>query len=255
MKKLEHQVAVITGAGSGIGKAIAELFAAEGCAVIAADINPEKLDQLSSTIKAQGGMITTIQCNMVEESEIDHLINSAIDIYGRIDILINNAGVMDNFQPIGEVDNTTWDRVMSVNVTGPFKAIRKIIPVFLNQQKGNIINIASLGGLKGAIAGAAYTTSKHALIGLTKNTGYVYGNLGIRCNAIAPGAVMTSIGDTIDMSAVSPLAQQTILKGMVLNPKNGSPTELAEVALFLASDASSFVNGTVLVADGGWNAA
>ena len=117
---------------------------------------------------------------------------------------------------------------------------------------GNIINIASIGGLKGGVAGAAYTTSKHALIGLTKNTGHVYAKTGIRCNAIAPGAVATSIGETIDITKITPMVQDRIMTGMALNPRIGEPNEIAAAALFLASDDASFINGAVLVVDGGW---
>jgi NAD(P)-dependent dehydrogenase (short-subunit alcohol dehydrogenase family) len=160
---------------------------------------------------------------------------------------------MDNFQPVGEVDNETWDRVMKVNVDGPYKAMRGAIKIFMENGSGNIINIASIGGLKGGVAGAAYTTSKHALIGLTKNTGHMYAKSGIRCNAIAPGAVATSIGETIDMTKITPMVQDRIMTGMALNPRIGEPNEIATAALFLASDDASFINGAVLVVDGGWS--
>ena len=119
---------------------------------------------------------------------------------------------------------------------------------------GCIVNIASIGGLCGARAGAAYTASKHALIGLTKNTGFIYAKTGIRCNAIAPGAVATSIGDTIDMSKITPLINDRIMSGLVLNAKTGEPADIAKAALFLASDDAAYVNGSVLTADGGWTA-
>jgi NAD(P)-dependent dehydrogenase (short-subunit alcohol dehydrogenase family) len=160
---------------------------------------------------------------------------------------------MDNFQPVGEVDNETWDRVMKVNVDGPYKAMRGAIKIFMENGSGNIINIASIGGLKGGVAGAAYTTSKHALIGLTKNTGHMYAKSGIRCNAIAPGAVATSIGETIDMTKITPMVQDRIMTGMALNLRIGEPNEIATAALFLASDDASFINGAVLVVDGGWS--
>lgn len=253
MKKLENKVAVITGAGAGMGKAIAQCFASAGCRVIAADINTARLDVLKAEVEASGGAITTIIANMAVESDIEAMIQKAISEYGTLDILINNAGIMDNFQPVGEVDNATWERVMAINVDGPFKAMRGALKIFTAKGSGNIINICSIGGLKGGVAGAAYTTSKHALVGLTKSTGYMYSKSGIRCNGIAPGAVNTSIGETIDMTKITPLVQDRIMTGMALNPRTGNPEEIAQVALFLASDDSNFVNGHIMVVDGGWS--
>jgi NAD(P)-dependent dehydrogenase (short-subunit alcohol dehydrogenase family) len=254
MKKLENKVAVITGAGAGMGKAITLLFVNNGCKVIAADINQDRLNTLGAEVKKMGGIITTIKADMANEVDIDAMIKLAKNTYGTLNILVNNAGIMDNFQPVGEVDNDTWNRVMKVNVDGPYKAMRGAIKIFMENGSGTIINIASIGGLKGGVAGAVYTTSKHALIGLTKNTGYMYAKMGIRCNAIAPGAVATSIGDTIDMTKITPLVQDRIMTGIALNPRTGEPNEIAAAALFLASDDASFVNGSVIVVDGGWSA-
>lgn len=254
MKKLENKVAVITGAGAGMGKAIAILFASHGCKIVAADINEERLRTVENEVKNAGGSITIIKANMANEDDIDAMIDLAKNTYGTLDFLVNNAGVMDNFQPVGEVDNSTWDRVMKINVDGPYKAMRSALKIFMEQGRGNIINIASIGGLKGGAAGAAYTTSKHALIGLTKNTGHMYAKSGIRCNAIAPGAVATSIGETIDMTKITPMVQDRIMTGLALNPRTGEPDEIANVALFLASNDAGFINGAVLVVDGGWSA-
>jgi NAD(P)-dependent dehydrogenase (short-subunit alcohol dehydrogenase family) len=236
-----------------MGKAITLLFVNNGCKVIAADINQDRLNTLDAEVKKLGGIITTIKANMANDVDVDAIINLAKTTYGTLNILVNNAGVMDNFQPVGEVDNETWDRVMKVNVDGPYKAMRGAIKIFMENGSGNIINIASIGGLKGGVAGAAYTTSKHALIGLTKNTGHMYAKSGIRCNAIAPGAVATSIGETIDMTKITPMVQDRIMTGMALNPRIGEPNEIATAALFLASDDASFINGAVLVVDGGWS--
>ena len=167
---------------------------------------------------------------------------------------MNNAGIMDNFQPVAEVDEQLMQRVMKINFEGPFKAMRWTCQHFLTKGSGNIINVSSIGGVKGGVAGAAYTSSKFALIGLSRNTGYMYAKSGIRCNVIAPGAVETNIAGTIDFSKITPLVQDRIMSGMVLNPRTGSSEEIAKAALFLASDDSSFVNGEVLVVDGGWTA-
>lgn len=253
MKKLVNRVALVTGAGSGMGKAIATLFAAEGCKIVATDIQAGRLEILEKEIRKEGGEVTTLLANVAVEADIEAMIGKALEVYGKLDILINNAGIMDHFAPVGELDNAMWEKVMKVNVDGPMKAMRAAIPVFLKQGSGVIVNIASLGGLMGSRAGAAYTASKHAVIGLTKNTGYMYAKSGIRCNAIAPGAVNTNIGDTIDFTRITPLINERIMTGMALNPRTGEPVEIARAALFLASDDASFVNATVLTVDGGWN--
>ena len=254
MKKLENKVAIVTGAGAGMGKAIASLFASEGCKVVAADINEHRLEALKTEIAVSGGEVTAVLANMALEADIENMIQTAVRQYGRLDILVNNAGIMDHFAPVGELDNEMWDKVMKINVEGPFKAMRSAVRIFLAQGSGVILNIASVGGLQGARAGAAYTTSKHALIGLTKNTGFMYSKSGIRCNAIAPGAVNTSISDTIDFSKITPLVNDRIMAGMPLNPRTGEPDEIARAALFLVSDDASFVNGQTLTVDGGWTA-
>jgi NAD(P)-dependent dehydrogenase (short-subunit alcohol dehydrogenase family) len=254
MKKLENKVSVITGAGSGMGKEIALLFAAEGSKVIATDIDQKRLDTLKIEIKEQGGEVTTLISNIAKEEDIENMISVAVSTYGTLDILVNNAGIMDHFAPVAELENAMWEKVMKVNVDGPFKAMRSALKIFLKKGNGVIVNIASIGGLNAARAGAAYTASKHAVIGLTKNTGYMYSKSGIRCNAIAPGAVNTNIGDTIDFSKITPLVNERIMPGMALNPRTGEPSEIAKVALFLASDDSSFVNASVITVDGGWSA-
>jgi len=252
MNKLINKVAIVTGAGAGMGKAITQLYLEEDCKIIAADINSERLDILVKELATTGGSVTPVVVDMAKEEDIEKMFALAVSTYGTVDILVNNAGIMDNFAPVGELDNAMWQKVMAVNVDGPFKAMRSAVNIFLPKSSGVIINIASIGGLQGARAGAAYTASKHALIGLTKNTGYLYAKLGIRCNAIAPGAINTSIGDTIDFSKITPLINERIMPGMTLNPRSGEPNEIAKAALFLASDDSSFVNGTVLTVDGGW---
>jgi NAD(P)-dependent dehydrogenase (short-subunit alcohol dehydrogenase family) len=182
------------------------------------------------------------------------MIKCAVDNYGTLDILVNNAGVMDDFSPAGVLTDSNWERVMNINVTGPMRAIRSALKIMLLKHAGVIINIASIGGLQGGRAGAAYTTSKHALIGLTKNTGYMYSKSGIRCNAIAPGAMNTNIAKGLDFSALPgiELFNDRIAPGLALNPRASDPMEVANLALFLASDEASFINAATLVADGGW---
>lgn len=254
MNRLADRVAIVTGAASGLGKAISLRYAAEGAKLVAADKNENKLAELSDAVQQQQGTITTVVADLLDGSQIVKMVQTAVAAYGTVDILVNNAGIMDNFYPVADVTDELWDRVMRINLDAPFKAMREVLPIMLAKGSGVIVNITSVGGLEGARAGAAYTASKHALVGLTKNTGYVYAKAGIRCNAIAPGAMDTEIGATIDMSKVPAIVQERVMPGMALNPRASDPVEVANLALFLASEEASFINGAVLVADGGWTA-
>lgn len=250
-KPLENKVAIITGAGSGMGKAMALLFAGKGAKVIVSDIKGERVDEVVKEITSKGGTAKGIITNVAKEDDVKKMIDAAVNDYGALDILVNNAGVMDDFAPVAEVSDEGWNKVIGVNLNGPFYACRLAVQQMLKQGKGVIVNVSSIGGLNGARAGAAYTASKHALIGLTKNIGFMYAAKGIRCNAIAPGGVSTNIMDGINPNKAG---LELISKGMASNPRMGEPSEIAELALFLASDKSSNVNGAVIVADGGWTA-
>ena len=251
MKKLENRTVIVTGAASGMGKAISILFAAEGANVVLADLKQNEIDQVVNSIIQEGGKAIGVVCNVANESDIKTLIDTTIKKFTTLDILINNAGVMDDFMPIDFVTNELWDRVMDVNLNGPFYACRSSIPIMLKQGNGIIINIASVGGLFGSRAGLSYTTSKHALIGLTKNIGFMYAQKGIRCNAIAPGGVNTNIGK--DMKP-NKFGYERCVSGGSNMPRTGESNEIATTALFLACNDSSFINGAVITADGGWTA-
>jgi len=250
--KLENKIAIVTGAASGIGKAIAVLYAQEGAKVVVADINLEAAQAVVAEIIAGEGVATAIVANVAKQEDVDNLIDSTVKTYGTLDILVNNAGIMDNFVPVAALTDELWEKVISVNVTGPMRAIRKAMPIFLEKKKGVIINTASIGGLCGSRAGVAYTASKYAVIGLTKNIGFQYALLGIRCNAIAPGGVNTNIGKTIDNP--DKFGMERAVSGSGNNPRMGEAVEIAQLALFLGSDDSSYINGTVVTADGGWTA-
>ncbi|MCI1953436.1 SDR family oxidoreductase [Ligilactobacillus acidipiscis] len=248
--RLKDKVAIVTGAGSGMGKAIAEDYAKEGAKVILADINEDTLNEVHQEITEAGGQATISVTNIANENDIDAVIKLATDTYGSLDILVNNAGIMDNFTAVGNVSNDLYDKVIAVNLTGPFKAARSAINVMEKQKNGGVIvNNASVGGLFGARGGAVYTISKHGLVGLTKNIAATYGRFGkVRANAIAPGGVNTNIQSTI--TNVDPLGGQA-LQAAGEGPL-GDPHQIAALAVFLGSDESSFLNGDIIKADGGW---
>lgn len=250
--KLKEKVAIVTGAASGIGKAIAILYAQEEAKVVVSDINIEGAEKTVAEIEAKGGCAVALSTNVAKEEDIQNLIDTAVKTYGTVDILVNNAGIMDNMAAVGDVTDELWDRILAVNTTSVMRAMRKVLPIFLDKGAGIIINIASVGGFEGSVAGAAYTASKHAVIGLTKNTGFQYAKEGIRCNAIAPGPVKTNIGST--MTNINNRGYAICQTGMSTITRMGEPEEIAGAALFLASDDSTFVNGHVLTVDGGWTA-
>lgn len=250
--KLQNKVAVVTGAASGMGKAIAILYAKEGAKVVVSDINLDAAKQTVEEIKTNGGEAIAVLANVAKEEDIQNFIDTAVSQYGTLDILVNNAGIMDNFEPAGDIEDEKWERIFAINTTSVMRATRKALTIFLEKQSGVIINVASAGGLQGARAGAAYTASKHAVVGFTKNTGYMYATKGIRCNAIAPGGVETNISSS--MTGVNQFGMERIQPGLAINPRVGKPEDIANIALFLASDESSFVNGTVITGDAGWTA-
>lgn len=252
MKKLQGQVAIVTGAGSGMGRAIAKLYAQEGAKVVVSDINKDTVEAVAKEIIAAHGEVMVAVGNVASQSDVDSLIESTVKHFGTLDIVVNNAGIMDEFMPVEVVTDEMWKRVFGVNVEGPMRIIRKAMPIFLEKKQGVIINIASVGGLNGSRAGVAYTASKHAVVGITKNVAFQYAMSGIRCNAIAPGGVNTNIGTT--MRHPNEFGMGRAMAGVGSNPRSGEPEEIATIALFLASKDASFVNGTVITADAGWTA-
>ena len=252
--KLKGKVAVVTGASSGMGREIAYVFAKEGAVVYAAARRLEKLEELAEKTKDFEGKIIPVSSNLINQEDAEKLVEYAYSDSGKLDILVNNAGIMDDFSGVGDVNDEMMNKVFDLNVFAPFYTSRKAVNIFLKEGRGVIVNIASIGGLYGARAGAVYTASKHALVGLTKNTGYMYAKKNIRCNAICPGAIETDIGSGEYMKHVNQDGMNTIMANIGGNPRSGSPSEIAEIAVFLASDESSLINGQCLAADAGWTA-
>ena len=252
--RLEGKVAIITGAASGMGLAMAKRFAAEGASVVAADWNAERLESAVASIRATGGKIVGSQGNIADQATAEGLIDLAVNTFGRLDILCNNAGVMDYMQGVGELSDDIWRKVMGINLDGPMFATRKAVRYMLAHGGGSIVNTASTAGLHGGAAGVAYTAAKHALVGITRNTAWMYAKRGIRCNAICPGATKTNIAETMPQERLDPTGGQRAQEFAALVPAYLEPEDIAAVALFLASDESRHINGAIIPADGGWDA-
>lgn len=251
MSKLENKVAIVTGAASGMGKSIAQLYAKEGAKVLLADFNVDGAKEVSDALNKEGYETAAVKVDVSRSEDIDSMYEKALELFGTIDITVNNAGIMDGFEPVGEISDERWDKIFEVNTKGVMRSMRKAVNYWLdNDKKGVIVNTISTGGLNGAHAGVAYGASKHAVVALTRNSAFMYAEKGIRVNGIAPGAVETNIGAS--MTSMSEFGFSRAKLTHDLSPHTAQPDEIGQVAVFLASDDSSFVNGTVIVADGGW---
>jgi NAD(P)-dependent dehydrogenase (short-subunit alcohol dehydrogenase family) len=253
--RLNGKVCVITGAGSGMGRAMAELFASEGASVVVGEWNAQTMEEVVAAVSAKGGKITGVQGNVAVRAEAEAVVDAAVKAYGRIDVLVNNAGVMDYMQGVGAVSDDVWERVIGVNLTGPMYTSRRAVQLMLESGGGSIVNVASTASISGAASGAAYVASKHGVLGLTRSTAWTYAQKGIRCNAILPGGTKTNIMSSVDPSKLDVDGAQRVGLYHTLMPLVLEPIDIANVALFLSSDESRFINGAVIAADGGWSAA
>lgn len=250
--KLKDKVIILTGASSGIGEATALKFAKEGAKVVTVARSEDKLNKIVERASEFSGEIIAIAGDVSKQEDVEKVVNKTIEAYGKIDILVNNEGILDNYLSADNMTDEIWDKVLDINVTGPMRLIREVLKHMIKENHGNIINTASVGGLYGGRGGMAYVASKHALVGITKHIGFMFQDKGIRCNAVAPGSIATEINQKVKEPNMEVLNK--LMKGFKLYPETGKPQEIANVMLFLASDDSSFVNGTTLVSDGGWTA-
>lgn len=239
------RTAIVTGAGSGIGRATALRLAREGARVVAADVSKERIDELVS--EQPGLSFVPVVGDITTQADVDAILAAA---NGRADLLANVAGIMDSFLPPAEVTDEVWDRVLAVNLTAVMRLTRAALPGMIDAGKGAIVNVSSEAGLRASASGAAYCASKHAVLGLTKSTAFFYMHQGVRANAVLPGAVATNI----EAPMGSQHAAKLIEPAMAANVQAVAvPEQLAATITWLLSDDASFVNGAMVTCDGGWS--
>ena len=248
------RTAIVTGGGSGIGKAIAETCAANGASVMVNDIVGQRAEDTAAAIRDAGGDAVAAIADVGDENAVAGFVADAVDRWGKIDMVFSNAGIVDDMKNIEDATTEMWNKVMSANATGAFFVLRAVLPHMRKAGKGAIVVTASVAGLRGAAAGPIYTASKHAAVGLTKSVAWYYGDTNIRCNAICPGATETNISGDMGLDFFDKKGLSRVQPVMALCEKMSSAQQMADVAIFLASDSASHVNGAIIAADGGWMA-
>jgi NAD(P)-dependent dehydrogenase (short-subunit alcohol dehydrogenase family) len=263
----EGRVVLVTGAGGGgalgrtaadrrsrrgTGRALALAFARAGAHVAAVDIDADAAAETVDEIRRLGGRAAAAAGSVTSVEDVERMFTEVERSLGAVDVLINNAGVDHGFMAVGQTSPEDWDRVLAVNLRGPYLTSRRALPAMIERRKGVIVNVVSVAGTSGGSTGAAYTASKHGLIGLTKSTAVAYAEFGVRCVGVSPGLIRNEV--TCEGPAIAARVGRGIGSGHAVNFRSGTPEELAEVVCFVASDRASFVNGAIVTADGGWTA-
>lgn len=251
---LSGRSAIVTGAGSGIGRAMALTFARNGADVLVSEFDAERAEETAAMIRQAGGNAVVHIGDIADEATADAFVALALKHWGKIDILCNNAGIVDKMELVQDISTDLWNKVFAVNVNGAFFGLRAVLPHMRERKSGAIVNTCSVASLRGGTAGAAYVASKHAVAGLTQNVAWSHGGEGIRCNGICPGAVETNISGGLGLSAFNPEGLALAMPILALCDRQVGPQAIANTALFLVSDAAYHINGVLLPVDGGWMA-
>ncbi len=247
--QVKDKVVIITGAGSGIGAATAKHFAKHGAQVIVSDIKEEKAQKTADAIKQEGGKATIITANVAKFEEVEKLVSDTVEKFGRLDVMVNNAGIGPrNMARVGEYTLEDWDNVVAVNQTGVFYCMKQALLQMTKQGEGNIVNIASLAGLKASLNNISYCASKFAVVGMTKSAALEYATKNIRINAVCPGYTESALLDKL-LSARPDMDQR--LKSVIPMKRYGQANEIADAVVWLASDNTKFITGQTITLDGG----
>ncbi len=244
---LKNKIALITGAGSGIGEATTLLFARNGSSVMLADMNTEGAERVLAEVKKNGGKGAVVKADVSNAADCEHMVAETVKQFGRLDIAVNNAGIGGPMALIGDYPIEGWDKVISINLSGAFYGMRYQIPAMLKNKGGAIVNMASVLGKVGFPTSAAYVAAKHGIVGLTENAALEYATQGIRVNAVGPGFIKTPLlDDNLTKEQMKGIAALHPMKRL------GTAEEVAELVLWLASDKASFVTGSYYNVDGGY---
>jgi NAD(P)-dependent dehydrogenase (short-subunit alcohol dehydrogenase family) len=242
-------VAVVTGASSGIGAATVRLLVERGWHAVGCDISPPRTDGPDYLVHDR---LEHRRLNVADRSHVAETFAAIVADYGRVDALVNVAAVNDGYTAAHHLSDALWDRVIGIDLSGPFYCARAVLPTMLEQGGGRIINVSSVSGLTGAVSGAAYTAAKHGVIGLTRSIAATYREERIRCNAVCPGSVATNISET-DVPS-DPWTKAKRKQWWERANPSSSPTEVASMIAYLLSDEAASVNGAIVTIDGGWTA-
>ena len=245
--RFTDKVAFVTGAASGIGRATAAAFAAEGARVVILDRDEAALRGTAAAVRAAGGTVLAIACDVAEPAQVEAAVARTVEAFGRLDIAFNNAGVENKAAPVAEIGLAEWDRILGINLRGTFLCMKHELAQMVRQGGGVVINTSSGAGVRGVAGGAAYAASKHAIIGLTRSAALDYAKSNIRVNAILPGNIETPMMDRFTGGDIQ--------KAIDLEPvgRLGKPAEIAEAVLWMSADLGAFVTGASIAVDGGWS--
>jgi NAD(P)-dependent dehydrogenase (short-subunit alcohol dehydrogenase family) len=260
---LKDRMAVVTGAGSGLGRAIARELAEAGVAVATVDIDPASAEETAALIAKAGGRAKAFEADTSKADDVDRAVGGAVKALGPLDIMVNNAGVLDGYFNVDEMDEALWRRVIDIDLTGVFLGCKRALAEMLPRGRGRIINMASVAGLNGTGGGAAYIAAKHGVVGLTRQMAVTYSARGVTINAVCPGPVLTNLRQrsqqilgpgTPDMTGRGIAANDDQVRAVVPAGRRGTADDIASAVRFLASDEAGYITGHSLVVDGGWRA-